>query len=234
MNDSREDVDGRDKPGHDGYGLWSKTAHIFVLLLMPLGGCISYTPSDLALTSVEAVDLHDQAEVPGPGVSPLRGMVDNNTLTLLGEELTGGEKPHRLVLKVEFTSALDIAKYVTENEYPLGAYAAFCDHFDYALNISFVWVYSRGYLLGRFERDPFLHDASALKTYYIFVKVEDKARPRDIPPREAFDLRQTPKNVCLVLRGGNGPFGYKSNTVTIPTATIAAALREIPAGGYPK
>src|SRR5215469_3215786 len=230
MNGWYNYVDGRDKPGHDGCGLWSKVFHIVVLLLAPLCGCISYTPSDLALKSVQAVDLHDQAEVDGPGTSPLKGMVDNNTLLRAGEPLHGGEKRHQLALKVEFTSALDIAKYVTDNEYPLGNDAFFCDHVDYDAMISFVRVYSGGYLLGEFERDPFLRYPSALKTYYIFVEVGQEASPLSRPPREAFDLRQKPRDVCFVLRGGNGPFGYKSNTVTIPAAAIAAALSEVSAG----
>jgi hypothetical protein len=136
---------------------------------------------------------------------------------------------NRLLLKVEFSSALDIARYVSENDYSLGAYTSFCNRLNYEATISSPRVYSRGYLLGRFERDPF-RDASTTKTYYLFVEIAQKASPKDIPPREAFDLRQKPEDLCLVLKGGNNSgFGYESNTVTIPSDAIATALRQIPA-----
>jgi hypothetical protein len=67
--------------------------------------------------------------------------------------------------------------------------------------------------------------------YYIFINVAGEARPQDIPPQEAFDLRQRPADVCFYARGGNeSGRGYRSNTVVIPKDAIAAALQKSPLG----
>jgi len=53
-------------------------------------------------------------------------MVSDQRLVQAGQSLTGGEKPHRPMLKVEFTSATDLSRLIIENSWNLGAYAYFC------------------------------------------------------------------------------------------------------------
>lgn len=212
-------------------------AACLVPLIAPLlGGCISNTPVDLALASVQAVDWRDQDEMPGPGASPILGMVRNRDLALMGHSVTGGPKPSRLLLKVAFTSALNLSKYVIENSYNLGNTAYFCDSTKdpRTAHLSFPTVHWRGQRLGQHEPDPIernVKSAGMPITYYIFIDAaQEKVEPSN-PPVEAYDLRQQSRDICFYVAGGNNSgFGYRSNTVVIPKDVIAAALRNLPPG----
>jgi hypothetical protein len=201
--------------------------YLFFICLLLVGGCISRTPNDVSFVSAQAVDLHDQLEIPGPRASLLPGVVGDREQVRTGQSVTAGEKPHRLLLRVAFTSATNISNYVVRNSYSLGVYTSFCDRPNYDATLSYLSVYSGGYSLGMLETYPIVETGGVI-SYYFFVSVSGEARLRDIPPREAYDLRQKPEDLCFVLRGGNEAGGYRSNTVTIPKDAIAAALHEIP------
>lgn len=182
-------------------------------LLLLLSGCIaSNTPGDLTFRSAQEVDWLDQAEMPGP------------------EAVNGGKKTHRPLIKVEFSSGTSLLKFANANSYTVGNEAFFCDRPNDFVRLSFPGVYSQGarvWLLDsrRSEEDA----AQGLVTYYVFVDVAGPARPGDIPPQKAFDLRQHPENVCFYISGGNVTgSGYRSNTVVVPKEAIAAALRDGP------
>lgn len=200
------------------------------MLALLLGGCISTnTPGDLTLQSVTLVDWTNQPELPGPNASPLIGMVSDHDLVASGQSLTGGEKWHRPLLKIEFTSATDLSKFTADNSYNIGVTAYFCDHEGTSPLMGFPYVFSRGARLN-------LHDYNSVDqqrgptqqaaTYYIFIDVSKPAFPQSIPPQEAFNLRQQPSDVCFYARGGNGSGrGYRSNTVVITKDVIASELQ---------
>lgn len=213
-----------------------KAACLLPLIAPLLGGCISNTPVDLALASVQAVDWRDQDEMPGPGASPILGMVRNRDLALMGHSITGGPKRPRLLLKIEFTSAVNLSKFVIDNSYNLGVRAYFCDRPGKGdrpghgfIGLSFPDLYWRGMRLGQHEPDPIERRRGAATqpiTYYFYTDVaNDETRwvnERD----EGFDLLRKPQDICFTVGGGNNSgFGYRSNTVTIPKDVIAAALR---------
>jgi hypothetical protein len=211
-------------------------ACLFSFIAPLLGGCISTnTPGDLALTSVQAVDWRDQDEMPGPGASPVLGMVNSRTLALMGQSVTGGPKPHRPLLRIEFTSAMNLSKFATENSYNLGSGAYFCDHPIKGITLSFPDIFWRGRRLGQQEGDPIERQIQAVGapiTYYLFIDVAREPRPKDRPPQDGFDLRQKAADVCFEVRGGNeSGRGYRSNTVVIPKGVIATALRKEYEGG---
>jgi len=200
-----------------------------------LDGCISTnTPGDLAFRSVEVVDWKDQAELPGPGASPVLGMVSNRDLIAKGQSLTGGEKWHRPLLKIEFTSTTDLSKFVVDNSYNLGTETFLCDHQPRSPFVGYPFVYWHGVRLGEHETDPIEQHGEPGKasiTYYVFVDVAREARPQDIPPQDGFDLRQKPTDVCLYVRGGNeSGRGYRSNTMVVPKDAIATVLQKVPRG----
>lgn len=223
-------------------GDWHKirVGKLRVACLVPLvtslfGGCVAAdTPGDLAFVSVQAVDWHDQDEMPGPGASPVLGMVNSRDLEAEGQSVTGKEKRHRPLLKIEFTSATNLSQFVIEHSYNLGNTAFLCDRPNDRLTLSFSYVFWRGTRLGLQEADPIqrLNELSKVQvTYYIFIDVADKERPLDKPPQKAFDLRQNPENICVYVRGGNeSGRGYKSNVVVVPKDAIAAALTKTPLG----
>ena len=196
-----------------------------------LAGCVSLnTPSDLALISVRAVDWHDQHEMPGPGASPVLGMVNSRVLAQSGQSVSGGEKPHRPLLKIEFTSATNLSQFVTEHSYNLGNTAFLCKRPEDRVTLSFSYIFWRGIRLGLREADPIRQRGEVVEapiTYYIFIDVADKERPQDIPPQKGFDLREKPEDVCFYLRGGNNwGRGYKSNVLIVPKSAIAASLNK--------
>lgn len=202
---------------------------VLPLVALLLGGCISTnTPGDLTMLSVQSVDWRDQDELPGPGVSPALGMVRDRDLALMGQSITGGEKPHRPLLKIEFTSTTNLSKFVIVNSYNLGNTAFLCDRRKDSAGLSFPDIYWHGIRLGEHEFDPIERHSDAAGapiTYYIFIDVAREKVVPSKPPREGFDLRQNPENVCFYLAGGNeSGRGYRSNMVTIPKDVIAAAL----------
>lgn len=199
-----------------------------------LSGCLSTnTPNDFTFRSVEAVDWRNQAEMAGLGAGPLLGMVDERDLSAKSRLPGGEEKWHRQLLKIEFTSATDLPAFAAKNSYNLGITAFFCDSEKNSPNMPSSNVFWHGVRLSELGPDPIpQRDESARQpiTYYIFFDVADEARPQDIPPREGFDLRQKPADVCFYARGGNElGRGYRSNTVIVPKAAIAAVLQKTPA-----
>jgi hypothetical protein len=154
---------------------------------------------------------------------------------MIGESVTGGEKLPRLLLKIEFTSATNLAKFVTDNSYNLGSNAYFCNHtVDAFHGLAFPSIYWRGTLLGQHEADPIQRhggDGDEPINYYFFTNVARQRVAPSNPPQEAFDLRQKSEDICFQLRGGNSSgFGYKSNVVVIPKLAIEEALRKLPPG----
>ena len=218
-------------------GIGVNLACLFSLVAPLLGGCVSTnTPSDLAFVSVQVVDWRDQAELPGPGASPVLGMVSNRDLVSKGQSITGGEKSHRLLLKVEFTSTTNLSKFVIENSYNLGNETFFCDRQKASPFMSYPFVFWYNIRLGEHEADPIAQQSEAARgpiTYYIFIDVARKKVVPSNPPQGGFDLRQKPEDVCFYVRGGNeSGRGYRSNTVMIPRDAIVAALQKaLPGAG---
>ena len=213
-----------------------------LLLVAPLlGGCISNIPVDLELTSIQAVDWRDQHEMPGPGASPILGMVPSRMLQKYGQSITGGPKPPRLLLKIEFTSAMNLSKFVIANGFTLGGRAYFCDRPGTGdrpghgfIGLSYPSVYWGGVQLGQHEPDPIERWGSAISrpiTYYFYTDVAN-AETRWFNERDVgYDLLRRPQDICFYLGGGNNSgFGYQSNTVVISKAAIETALRILPPG----
>jgi len=206
-----------------------------------LAGCISNIPADLAVTSVQAVDWRDQDEMPGPGASGLLGMVPPRVLAAMGQSVKGGPKPSRLLLKIEFTSTVNLAKYAFSNSYTLGINGYFCDRpgkggysaADF-IGLSVPSVYWRG--MEYLEYDPdkidqFRGGPGRPITYYIYIRVMNNETRWLNEPDEGFNLMQNPRDICFVVRGGNNTgFGYKSNIVVISKDAIITALRNRPPG----
>jgi hypothetical protein len=170
-----------------------------------VGGCIiSNTPGDLTFASAELADRRDRMEMPGPGA----------------------------LLKIEFTSRMDLSKFAMEHSYNLGAIAFFCGRPNDFVVLSFPDVYWRRVRLGQGEADPIERgqdDKIELLTYYLFINVAREAIVPSKPREKSFDLRREPEDVCFHLRGGNeSGRGYKSNTVVIPKDAIESALAEAP------
>jgi len=143
-----------------------------------------------------------------------------------------GEADDADLLKVEFTSSMDLARFATENSYVLGVNAYFCDRPDELVLMAHPFIYWRGWRLG-LERTALLQGAQDLPiTYHVFLDLEGRQMKSydQGNPYRAFDLANNPQDVCFQLAGGSVTgfgFGYRSNKAVIPKATIEAALRDL-------
>jgi hypothetical protein len=157
--------------------------------------------------------------------------VSERDLALMGESLTGGEKPPLPTLRIEFTSATNLARFAIENAWNVGSWAFFCGRREAFSDLSYPYVFRRGARLDRLEPDPIGTVSGPRTTYYFFQDVaREKQVPAD-PPIEAYDLRRAPEDVCFYLAGGDGAGrGYRSNVVRVPKEAIAAALGKRPPG----
>lgn len=211
--------------------------NMHVLRLLPvltliLGGCVSTSIRDLAVVSVEAVDYHDQAEMPTPSAAGLTGFMTDQQIVEYGLGNPYEERPHRLILKATFTSETNLARFVRDNGYNLGTGAHFCGRENEEVFLSFMDAYWRGINVARPGDDPSNQiDQSGEKpiTYYFFLEaVRDKSIRPGSSSEVLFNLRERPEDVCFDLAGGNAPFGFRSNVVTIPKEMITSALQKVP------
>lgn len=211
-----------------------------LVLLLPalLGGCISFwTPGDLTFVSAEAVDYYDRPEMPRSMSDVLvgSGMIQPGAAGQLpdGADQDLPPKRHELMLKVTFTSRMDLLAYVRDNGYPLGASSYFCgagwpNKLEPWRTSSVYWNGRNVSSIDRAALREGQGDETTPITYAVFLRAAQEADPTSIPVKVAFDLRQMPRDLCFQLSGGNGGFGYRSNEVVVPAAAVAAAMKTLP------
>jgi hypothetical protein len=199
-----------------------------------LGGFMFNSVADLAFMSVNVVDRYDQGEIPTPSASAYTGLMSDQEMVRYRLANPYGERPHELLLKAEFKSTLNLSRFANEGGYNLGNTSFFCNRPKDNVFLSSSYVYWRGVRLGNHDGDPIQQSGESTRqpiTYYIFLGVARQAVTPANPQQVSYDLRQKPEDICFYLRGGDGtPFGFKSNTVTIPKEAIAAALQKVPPG----
>ncbi|MCC6716460.1 MAG: hypothetical protein IT555_01115 [Acetobacteraceae bacterium] len=173
-----------------------------------LSGCVSHNaPGDLAFSAITLVDWRDHAELAGPIDSP---------------------KYARPLLKVEFTSAVNLVQFTMDNSYPtFGVRTSFCGRPSPWWGLGWPWVYWRGVELSWLRQNPIEQVAAGSRIAYdVFLNVSGQVRPADSPTEEGYDLRHRPQDICLSVGARDMlGFGFESNTVVIPKEAIAAALR---------
>jgi hypothetical protein len=215
-----------------------------VVLALLCAGCASVSIHDLAFSSVQVVDHHDQPELPIPGDmrwilarmtgnAALLAVPEAAELAMIGSgDAKSVERPHELLVKARFTSDVDLSKIDFRDN--LDARIFFCHRPDAYTLLDLPRVYSHGYAVvpGIYVEPVREAEEKAGRrfVYYIFFRVSRDERGRHSkPPVESFDLRQNPEDVCFKLVGGaHRAFGYSSNVVLVPKDSIAAALRDHP------
>ena len=210
--------------------LW-RVCGLAALVALPIGGCISHdTLGDLAFNSIEAVDVQNWRDLleSRPGRVSLR-MAKRASEGAVGLR-SQGDNSFRPLLKIEFTSTTNLSAFVSRNSYNLGVSAYICDRPEANNWISFPTVFWRGFRLGVGGPDPLTQPAKAPGdriTYSMYIDVRRKAVTPSSPQIRGFDLRETPKDVCFYVSGGNAlGLGYRSNTVVVAKESITAAIRE--------
>ena len=126
-----------------------------------LGGCIAQVPDDVTFVSVEAVDWHDEAELPGHGP----------------------EKQHRLMLKTTFATTMDLVQFAEKHSYSLGADASFCDDPERREGIAYSAIYWQGIRIDRYDRSVtelrWSSENDAI-FYYAYLVQDLSKHPKDI------------------------------------------------------
>ncbi len=197
----------------------------FLFALMPfLGGCVFHSIKDVSLASIEAVDYHERNEIPPPSMTGLPPSLSAQDAEKFGLGNPREEKPHRPLIKAQFTTRKNLALYARENSYPIGARAFFCDQPDAETFLSLIEVYSHGLPIKDRELDAKEEDFDQSNTYYFFFNVTSQ----DHRSALSYDLRHKPADICFYLSGSNGPIGFKSNVVMISATAIEASLKMMP------
>ena len=147
----------------------------FLSFMAPLlGGCISTKPKDLAFVSVRVVDRHDQLEIMPPSADPALGLINESQRKKLLAEAGPIERPHQLLLKIEFSSHTNLAEFMRDHSFNLGSHAFFCGRPKDEVILSGLSVYWNGVWLNGLERDPIKASGGGngeLITYYFFSSV---------------------------------------------------------------
>lgn len=193
-----------------------------LLVAVSLGGCGG--PRDLALSAVTVVNNRMQKEIPPPSAA-LVGLVGVRNLPQLGLPMDD-PKPDRAMLRIEFASDANIPRYAFQNGYTLFSTAFFCD--DPRLEEARLGspdVYSKGKLLNPYDTSPINDDDKPPFLYYRYIPVAGIViRNRDENGKEFYDLRKSPRDICLIVRGGKYFGRFETNTMTISKESIAEAL----------
>lgn len=176
-----------------------RTSCMMALMMAVLCGCVQVdnTPTDLSYLSVSVVDKQSRPE--------------------LAERLW-----QRSLLKVSFSSSVNLNMFANEHYANIGISAFFCNNPDQYARIAWPDVYSDGRQIGIRNSDLDstinLHDT---KIYYVYMFVAGEAEDG------GYDLKVHSKDVCFYISGGNGiDWAYKSNTILVPEEDMDVSIKE--------
>lgn len=210
-----------------------------------------YYPTDLELISVTAVDYKELTEIGWKHDDPYGNFIRTLYVKRKGEIIRRSDveptflsplakrlksiKPHRPMLRVEFKSKENLAKYVYKNDFTLSLQGYFCGHYYQLTDRVAVQlggpVYWGPFNLSWPMNYMIEQEAGEPITYRTYMAVELSPNSRDPDrPHDSFDFRDKPRDVCFFLVGGAAPAptGFKSNKVKIPKAVIEEALKDLP------
>lgn len=186
------------------------------------GGCATQFTDDAELRSVEAVYWHGPV-VQWPSVGLYRYVQPTDS-----QPPEGGEEP-QLLLKVVFTTRVNMPKLSEEKASPFFADARFCDRRDDLVSLSSKSLYWSGWEDGPDLSWWYKEKAEKPIEYFFLMYLDGQRKETRHFTYHAFDLRHEPRDVCFTLRGGVYlELGYKSNTIVIPSAMIKTALDDRP------
>jgi hypothetical protein len=201
-------------------------ASIVILCALLLSGCVQKDKS-IQFRAVRVVDYYDQRELLAPDAAGLDALIGREAAKNLPPGMVESyERPHRLQLRIEFSSTSDLLD-VSQQGALLTVEGFFCTHpNDYAL-VAYSSVYFDGESLlpGESPRDQ--EAIGRERVYYFYANVAAKASPMSGPPEIGFDLRISPEDICFRVEGRRGLLGvvYESKVARVPRADIESAFR---------
>lgn len=216
-----------------------------------LSGCIANYPKDIAISSIQAVDNREQAELPAPPIKGTIKAIDPYRDYLFALSEKKGKEPitsddieayfqqqknnqsfkntkrQKPLLKVEFTSKENLHEFAKSKSYPVSIVPYFCDRPKTIVNLGGPRVFLQGLRVGGIPYNYAIQQEKGESlTYYAFLNVVyDFAGPSSY---EHFDLRTNPEDICLQLKGGSKGVGFESNVAVISKVEIIKALKDLP------
>jgi len=195
------------------------------LLYLTSSGFAHVNAADISFSSVEFV------ERPVPRSARLEELIglppaDQASAVIASKELT--ERPKRLVLRVDFHSAVDF-QAIANRDAILFLHSYFClRQSDFAV-LSAPTVYHDGRPI---HADALSKQSTARAggqgfTYTFYLNVARRENRQSKPPEVGFDFHATPENVCFYVTGsGASGLIYTSSTAIVPKEAIAAAINQ--------
>ena len=209
---------------------------VFIALNVPL--CLAQSSRahieapDIGFSSVKLVDYHNQQELPAPrnaGLEELIGRTQANQAAAVIAPEASSDRPHRLLLRVEFDSAVDF-QAIANKDATVFLHSYFCGHQNDFAVLSAPTVYLNG--------KPIRADHRAAQSssripgqefqYYYYLNAVRRENRNSKPPQMGFDLRVTPENVCFYVTGsGASGLLYTSSIALVPKEAIVAAVNQL-------
>jgi hypothetical protein len=159
---------------------------------------------------------------PLPPYDPAR-----NTITALSSGVPGGVSlPHRDLIRVDFTSGIDLRSMVARESNILSVHSYFCDRGDSLGSLGAPGVYVDRADAGKETR---------VRRFLFLIDVTRKSNPEAVPPEAGFDLSANAQDICFYITAHGDASTYKSKTEIIPKASVQQVfigwqLRKGPAG----
>ena len=137
-------------------------------------------------------------------------------------------------LEVRVQSKTNLAKLAEEREYNVGVDAWFCDeteplflwgpselrYQDAEMNYNSVPLRERTYVQALIAKLP----KDAPKIYHFYIEDSGYLRDEHFGTHAAYDLKNTPRDICVKIRGGGYlTQGFESNVIVVPKEKIQSA-----------
>jgi hypothetical protein len=196
----------------------------------PASGAI-IAPLELNISSVRLVDYHDQPEIPAPRTVESQEL-DGTTRADLGfatKSSSSADRPHRLVLRIEFGSAADLQSIANRNA-GISSHAYICSHEDQVAVLGGPTVYRNGKAVRTDDTTHSSDQHAAVEDamYYIFLNISGVSNRESIPKQIGFDLKARPEEICFQVTGsGASGLIYTSGIATVSKQAIVAAFDQL-------
>jgi len=180
---------------------------------------------NIRFSAVRVVDYFDQRELPVPSTAGLDELVGGQAAERAAAQispLAGKKRPHRLLLRVAFTSTVHL-QGIARSEVVVFIHTYFCNRPADFVVISGPRVYSDSDAKGLSDK---VRPSDEPEEYYFFANVTRSESPLSKPPQRGFDLRTKPEDICFYLTvSGTTGLTYKSDVARVPVTEVEAAFR---------
>jgi hypothetical protein len=177
------------------------SASTVILCALLLSGCVQKDKS-MRFRAVRVVDYYDQRELLPPSAAGLDALIGREAAQNLPPGMVeSNERPHRLQLRIEFSSTADLLD-VSQQGALLHVEGLFCSHpnDDALLAYSRVYFDGESLLPGDSPRDQ--KAIRRERVYYFYANVARKASPMSGRPRLALIYASALRIFASVLRAG--------------------------------